>query len=106
MTRSPRVAAYVAVRWSPARCTTTCPITSGQVVPGQMASVKSTKLEVGTRRGDDEDEDRGWQQATGTSREESGPRDGAGLPQLAHEEAGDEEAREDEEDVDPEEATR
>ena len=51
-----------------------------QVVPGQMASVKSTKLEVGTRRGDDEDEDRGWQQATGTSREESGPRDGAGLP--------------------------
>ena len=70
-----------------------------------MASVKSTKLVVGTRRGDDEDEDRGWQQATGTSREESGPRDGAGLPQLAHEEAGDEEAREDEEDVDPEEAT-
>ena len=70
-----------------------------------MASVKSTKLEVGTRRGDDEDEDRGWQQATGTSHEESRPQDGASLTQLAHEEAGDEEAREDEEDVDPEEAT-
>ena len=72
MTRSPR--SLASRGWSPARCTTTCPITSDRQVPGQMASVKSTKLEVGTRRGDDDDEDRGWQQATGTSREESGPR--------------------------------
>ena len=55
-------------------------------------------------RGDDQDEVRGRQQPPGPPGEERRPRDRARLPQLAHEQARDQEAREDKEDVDAEEA--